>query len=140
MTKVSARGASIQESQFAMFAFPLYALWMGGLALPLDDPSVAIAHADDLSTYIVIASSTGSHDPRESLAAWFAGLAGNRIVEFETVESGGRIAIVESNQAVSATEDTFYWMSYFDVGEFGPTPPPRPALRDLVIDTLHALP
>lgn len=140
MRKVSAHGRLAESSEFALFAFPLYALWLGGLTLPLDDLSVAFAHADELSSYIVIASNTGPHDPRETLGAYFGSLAGSRIVEFETIEAGGRIAIMDGVQAVSATDDTFYWMTYFDIGDFGPTPPPRPPVRDLVLDTLEALP
>ena len=140
LTKGSARGDSIHDA--SLFAFPIYALWLAGLKLPLDDLSAAFAHADALSTYIVIACDTGPHDPRETLAAYFATIAGTRIVQFETLDAGGRTAIFEASggTAVAASDDTFYWMSYFDYGDFGPSPPPRPPVRDLVLDTLAALP
>ena len=140
LTKASAHGDSIHDA--SLFAFPIYALWLAGLELPLDDLSAAFAHADALSTYIVIACDTGPHDPRETLAAYFATIAGTRIIQFETLDAGGRTAIFEASggTAVAASDDTFYWMSYFDYGDFGPSPPPRPPVRDLVLDTLAALP
>ena len=140
LKKVSAHGASIHD--FALVAFPAYALWQGGLDLPLDDLSAAIAISDALSPYSVIAIDTGPHDPRETLAAYFASLAGSRIVEFETVEAGGRTAIFEESggTGVAATEDTFYWMDYLDYGDCWCTAPPREPVRDLILETLEALP
>jgi hypothetical protein len=58
-----------------------------------------------------------------------------------TVEADGRVAVIYNNQAVYADDGVLYWMTYLDLGDFPPaSPAPRPPLRDLVIDTLRALP
>jgi hypothetical protein len=79
-------------------------------------------------------------DRHTILAAWLHPLAPNGW-QVETVAADDRVAVVYGNQAVFATDGVLYWMTYLDVGDFPPaSPPSRPDFRDLVVETLRALP
>lgn len=139
ITKLSGRGPALFTGEWIYIGLPAAAV---STQLGLDPAtlSAAAGHPDGLSTFWIVATPLPGLDRRTILAAWFRSLMSGSS-EIETVESEGRVAVVYGGQAVHATDGVLYWMTYLDLGDsFGATPAPRPAFRDLVIDTLEALP
>jgi len=102
--------------------------------------SAAGGHPEGISTYFVVATPLPGFKAREILAAWFRPQLTNGL-QVESIDVDGHLALLYSNQAVYAKDGVLYWMTYLDVGDFPPaSPEPRPALRDLVVDTIRALP
>jgi hypothetical protein len=139
VTKLSGRGPALFNGDFIYLALPAYSL-SSELDLDLSTVSAAGGHPDGLSTYFVVATPLPGFDAREILAAWFHPQLTNGL-QIESIDVDGRIALMYSNQAVYSKDGILYWMSYLDVGDFPPaSPEPRPALRDLVVATVRALP
>jgi hypothetical protein len=138
--KVSARGASLLTSDYLYVVLPLYALHSGGLDLDVSALAAAGGHPDGLSSFWIVVAPVRPNDEYSILAAWFQRQLGG-FNDFETVESGGRVAVVYHNQAVHVRDGVLYWMTYLDLGDFpSASPAPRPVFRDLVLDALEALP
>ncbi len=139
VTKISGRGPALFQGDFIYLAVPAYSL-SSELGLDLSKVSAAGGHPDGLSSFFVVATPLLGFDAREILAAWFGSQLTNGL-QIESIDVDGRIALMYSNQAVYAEDGVLYWMSYLDVGDFPPaSPEPRPPLRDLVVDTVRALP
>lgn len=140
---VTARGRSILTNYIV--ALPAYALYRSGLAFDPDDVSAAAGVADGLSTYIVIATRIPGASRLELLAAWFNTVLemGGPVGEVEVIDVDGRLVQLYGGgtQGIFVADGLLYWMDYLDLGDFPPpSQPPRPALRDLVIDTVRNLP
>jgi hypothetical protein len=139
VTKVSGRGPALFSGEWMYVGLPAYALYQQ-LGLNPERLSAAGGHPEGLSTFWIVATPLQGLDARTILAAWLHPLLANGW-DVETVEADGRVAVVYGNQAVHAGDGVLYWMTYLDVGDFPPaSPPPRPDFRDLVVDTLQALP
>lgn len=140
--KVSARGADLTRGAMIYVGLPMYSLYTGGLDIDPTTIEAAGANPQDRSTFWVVATSVPGHDARSILGAWFVRQIDADLVEtFETIDVDGSLAVLHGNNAVRAVDGVLYWMTYLDVGDsFGATQPPRPPLRDLVVETLRALP
>jgi len=139
VTKISGRGPALFKGDFIYLALPAYTL-SSELHLDLRKVSAAGGHPDGISTFFVVATPLPGFNAREILAAWFRPQLTNGL-QVESIDVDGQLALMYSNQAVYAKDGVLYWMSYLDVGDFPPaSPQPRPALRDLVVDTVRALP
>jgi hypothetical protein len=139
VTKISGRGPALYTGEWVYLGIPAYVM-ATQLGLDLSDRSAAGGHPDGISTYWIVATPVPGFDARAILAAWFRQLLPYGL-EATAVQADGRVAILYNNQAVYAEDGLLYWMTYLDLGDFPPaSPAPRPALRDLVIDTLRALP
>ncbi|MBI2776787.1 MAG: hypothetical protein HYX57_05950 [Chloroflexi bacterium] len=143
---VTARGSSVLTN--SILALPAYGLYLSGPSFDLDDVSAAAGTAEGLSTYVVIATRIPEASRRGLLAAWFNFVLerGGPVGEVEVIDVDGRLAQLyggggTQSQAVFVADGLLYWMAYLDLGDFPPpSPPPRPDLRDLVIDTVRNLP
>jgi hypothetical protein len=139
---VTAHGRSVLTNYIV--ALPAYALYRTGLAFDFDDVSAAAGVSDGLSTYTVIATRVPGVTRLELLSAWFNGVLelGGPVGEVEIVDVDGRLVQLYNGgtQAIFVADGLLYWMDYLDMGDFAPSPPPRPDLRDLVIDTMRNLP
>jgi len=137
--KVSGHGPALFRGGWIHLAIPAYLL-SSELALNLREVSVAGGHPDGMSSFLIVATPLPGLEAREILAAWFRPQLLDGL-QIESIDAGDRIALLYGNQAVYARDGVLYWMAYLDLGEaYISSPPPRPALRDLVIDTLRALP
>jgi hypothetical protein len=139
VVKISGRGPALFTGEWVYVGIPAYVM-ATQLDLDLSDRSAAGGHPDGISTYWIVATPIPGFDARAILTAWFRQLLPTGL-DATTIETDGRVAVLYNNQAVYAKDGVLYWMTYLDIGDFPPaSPAPRPALRDLVIDTLRALP
>jgi hypothetical protein len=139
IVKISGRGPALFTGDWVYVGLPAYALSQQ-LGLDVRHLSAAGGHPDGISTFWIVATPIPGFDARAILTAWFRPLIPNGL-NATTVEADGRVAVIYNNQAVYADDGVLYWMTYLDLGDFPPaSPAPRPPLRDLVIDTLRALP
>jgi hypothetical protein len=137
--KVSGHGPALFSGGWIHLGIPAYLL-STELDLDLREVSVAGGHPDGMSTFVIVATPLPGLEARTILAAWFRPQLYDGL-QIESVDVDGRIALLYSNQSVYAKDGVLYWMAYLDLGEFPiSSPPPRPTLRELVIDTLRALP
>lgn len=127
-----------------ILALPAYTLYRSGLSFEFDDVSAAAGAADALDTYVVIATRIPGASRLDLLGGWFNTVLelGGPLGEVEVIDVDGRLVqlYADGTQAVFVADGLLYWMDYLDLGDFPPPSPPRPALRDLVIDTVRNLP
>jgi hypothetical protein len=141
LSAVSGAGPDILANQ--LLGIPTYALLRAGLDIDLSRAGAAIGYAKGLSSYVVIATRVPDARRLDILWAWFRFVGESRGTGIEVVDVDGRIVQVygDGSQAVFVADGLIYLMMYFDAGDFPPaSPPPRPALRDLVVDTIRNLP
>ena len=122
-------------------------LALGGQPLDLDRVTVALAHAQALSSFVVIAVRVPGASRRTLMGRMLGGsfLAGTSGTSdsVEVVDVDGRRLILgrEATQGYVAADGVAYLMLYFDMGDtFGASMPPRPAFRDLAEDAVRSLP
>jgi hypothetical protein len=152
LKKLSSTGAAIFSdpidpldpgaSGFALLPSILIASMLAG-ALDLDvaDMATAAAYGDGLSTFFMTATRAPGLSSRLLTGGIVDYLAGQDSRTLETIDVDGRSVQLSDNLAIVAIDDVLYSMMYFDMGDtFGATFPPRPALHDLVIDAVRALP
>jgi hypothetical protein len=90
------------------------------------DLRLGVAIAPELRNWAVVAVEIDGVSGHELSDLWFfrmtRGLTGGR---FADAEVGGRAyRLSEVGWAVYATDDTFYWVTSLDYGDFPPSPPP----------------
>ena len=138
LAKLSGRGPALFTGEWIYIGLPAYAV-SPQLGLDPATLSAAAGHPAGLSSFWIVATPLPGFDRRTILAAWFRSLLSNGW-EVETIEAGGRVAVVYGNQAVHTVDGALYWMTYLDLGDSWGKPPPRPAFHDVVVDALKALP
>jgi hypothetical protein len=141
LSVLSGSGPDILTNQ--LLGIPTYALLRAGLDIDLTRAGAAIGYAKGLSSYVVIATRVPDARRLDILWAWFRLVGETRGTAIEVVDVDGRTVQIygDGSQAVFVADGLIYLMMYFDAGDFPPaSPPPRPALRDLVVDTIRNLP
>jgi hypothetical protein len=139
VAKVSGRGPGLFQGEWIHLGIPAYLL-ASELGLDLGKVSAAGGHPNGISTFFVVATPLPGFEAREILSAWFRPQLSDGL-PIEAIEANGRVALLYGNQAVYAEDGVFYWMAYLDIGDrLTESPEPRPALKDLVADTLRVLP
>jgi len=125
-------------------ALPMLTVDLGGVDVDARTSTAAYARSDELDTFSLLAARVPGFSARRLLGAWIGTTASERAgstLKVGVLDVDGRtLAIVNDDLALHVRDGLVVELRYLDVGDTLGTPAPRPALRDLAIPAVRAMP